>query len=197
MKILLAPFLLAVSLPAFAEVDPKIHKLCIEAKDYSGCVRSMKGETSTETTVNQIHRQGANLTEGNSCPAGHWYSGGGYCHRVICIKSGLFGYGNDPQLAGKGIKRRGGAEIHWDPRSQPIRASFNANCPLGVPKIGYQSTCQSGISNLLKPTFGDSKVNGGIDSSAKYSNNGYQDNSVSKPKSPLCNGQRRGQPQCD
>ncbi len=62
MKILLTPVLLAVSLPAFAEVDPKIHKLCIEAKDYSGCVRSMKGETSTETTVNQIQRQGANLT---------------------------------------------------------------------------------------------------------------------------------------
>ena len=38
MKILLAPLLLAVSLPAFAEVDPKIHKLCIEAKDYAGCV---------------------------------------------------------------------------------------------------------------------------------------------------------------
>ena len=37
MKILLVPFLLAVSLPAFAEVDPKIHQLCIEAKDYEGC----------------------------------------------------------------------------------------------------------------------------------------------------------------
>ena len=29
-----------------AEVDPKIHKLCIEAKDYAGCVRAMKGDTS-------------------------------------------------------------------------------------------------------------------------------------------------------
>ena len=47
MKILLAPLLLAVSLPAFAEVDPKIHKLCIEAKDYLGCIKAMKGETST------------------------------------------------------------------------------------------------------------------------------------------------------
>ena len=40
MKILLAPLLLAVSLPAFAEIDPKIHKLCIEAKDYAGCVKA-------------------------------------------------------------------------------------------------------------------------------------------------------------
>ena len=51
MKILLAPLLLAVSLPAFAEVNPKIHKLCIEAKDYSGCVRSMKGETGSSDVI--------------------------------------------------------------------------------------------------------------------------------------------------
>ena len=48
-----------------AEVDTKMHQLCIEAKDYIGCIRAMKGETSTEKTVNQINRQGANLTEGN------------------------------------------------------------------------------------------------------------------------------------
>ena len=44
MRILLALLLLAVSLPAFAEVDSKIHKLCIEAKDYAGYVRAIKGE---------------------------------------------------------------------------------------------------------------------------------------------------------
>ena len=32
-----------------AEVDPSIHKLCIEAKDYAGCVRVMKGDTTTTT----------------------------------------------------------------------------------------------------------------------------------------------------
>jgi len=46
MRILIIPFLLAVSLPAFAEVDPKIHKLCIDAKDYLGCTQAMNGETS-------------------------------------------------------------------------------------------------------------------------------------------------------
>ena len=39
MKILLAQLLFAVSLPALAEVDSKIHKLCVEAKDYAGWVR--------------------------------------------------------------------------------------------------------------------------------------------------------------
>ena len=49
MKILLAPFLLAVSLPALAEVDPKIHKLCIEAKDYAGCVKSQGAINGSDT----------------------------------------------------------------------------------------------------------------------------------------------------
>ena len=44
MRILLALLLLAVSLPAFAELDSKIHKLCIKATDYAGYVRAMKGE---------------------------------------------------------------------------------------------------------------------------------------------------------
>ena len=36
----------AGSLPAIAgAVDPEIHKLCVEAKDYAGCVKAMKGET--------------------------------------------------------------------------------------------------------------------------------------------------------
>ena len=82
MKILLAPLLLAVSLPAFAEVDSKIHKLCIEAKDYAGCVRAMKGDTST--TTRQIRSQGADIAEGNQCPAGFAYVGGGNCMEVTC-----------------------------------------------------------------------------------------------------------------
>ena len=56
------------AIPALAEVDPKIHKLCIEAKDYAGCVRAMKGETMP--TSRQINSQGADIVEGNQCPAG-------------------------------------------------------------------------------------------------------------------------------
>ena len=81
MKILLAPLLLAVSLPAFAEVDSKIHKLCIEAKDYSGCVKAMKGETNQETefpTTSRFIYGGSDQT-GNSCPNGFAYSGASYC----------------------------------------------------------------------------------------------------------------------
>ena len=145
MKILLAPLLLAVSLPAFAEVDSKIHKLCIEAKDYAGCVRAMKGETSTETTVNQIQRQGANLTEGNLCPVEHRSSGGGYCQRIICVKAGLFGYGHSQGLGGIGNSCRGGTQLTWDNNHQPIRASFDKNCPPGDLDIGFASTCSQAV----------------------------------------------------
>ena len=34
--------------PVIAQVDPKIHKLCIEAKDYSGCVRAMTSAPQPE-----------------------------------------------------------------------------------------------------------------------------------------------------
>ncbi len=141
MKILLVPILLAASLPAFAEVDPKIHKLCVEAKDYSGCVKSMKGETSTETTVNQIQRQGANLTEGNMCPAQHVSSGGGYCQRVTCISRGIYGKGHAKGLGGKGLRCSGGAELTWDNNHQPVRASFDKRCPPGDLDIGFENTC--------------------------------------------------------
>ena len=146
MRILIIPFLLAASLPAFAEVDPKIHKLCIEAKDYSGCVRSMKGETSTETTVNQIQRQGANLTEGNMCPAQHLSSGGGYCQRVICVKRGIYGRGHAEGLGGKGNTCKGGAELTWDNNHQPMRASLDKRCPPGDLDIGFQSTCNQALA---------------------------------------------------
>ena len=32
------------AIPALAEVDAKIHKLCIEAKDYAGYVSAIKGK---------------------------------------------------------------------------------------------------------------------------------------------------------
>ena len=63
------------------DVDPSIHKLCVEAKDYAGCVRSMKGDTS----VRVINSQGADVAEGNQCPSGYAYVGGGNCQEVKCI----------------------------------------------------------------------------------------------------------------
>ena len=84
------------AIPALAEVDPKIHKLCIEAKDYAGCVRAMKGETMP--TSRQINSQGADIAEGNTCPAGYAYVGGGNCQNVICKQGRYVSWKNDHVL---------------------------------------------------------------------------------------------------
>ena len=142
------------AIPALAEVDPKIHKLCIEAKDYAGCVRAMKGDTTT-TTIREIRSQGADIAEGNQCPAGFAYVGGGNCMEVKCRYSASgMGYdtGHDQRVAGKsnwGCKYsfwHGAGVVYLEGNA---RASINSECPKGEPEIGYNSTCDTdGGKNL-------------------------------------------------
>lgn len=128
---------------ALAGVDPKIAEFCLKAQDFQGCVNSMSGKKpeETTTTVRQVQQQGANLTEGNSCPNGHVYSGGGYCQRVVCVKRGLFGKGHDQYLGGRGMSCDGGKELSWDTTATPIRASIDERCPPKGLEVGYTSTC--------------------------------------------------------
>ena len=101
----LLPLVILVSTPVFANVDPKIAEFCLKAQDFQGCVNSLSGKKpeAPATTIRQVQQQGANLSEGNSCPAQHVYSGGGYCQRVICVKRGLLGRGHAQDLGGKNI----------------------------------------------------------------------------------------------
>jgi len=122
----------------------------------------MTGKTSTETTVNQIQRQGANLTEGNMCPAQHLSSGGGYCQRVVCMKAGLWGKGHGDGLGGKGNTCKRGAELTWEYNSPPVRASFDKRCPPDNLDIGFRNTCFQGKVRAYA-TFYSSGIN--IDSS--------------------------------
>lgn len=41
------------AIPAFAEVDSKIHKLCIEAKDYEGCVQAQSSGTTASSGLSR------------------------------------------------------------------------------------------------------------------------------------------------
>ena len=146
------------ALPALAEVDPKIHKLCIEAKDYAGCVRAMKGDTS-QTVIREIRSQGADISEGNQCPAGSAYMGGGNCQQVKCEYSRSIasaGLGHDQLIAG--LKDKYGKDVWGCPfklflgsgnlrlSGAILRASNNPACPSGEPKLGFNSTCQTEIS---------------------------------------------------
>ena len=142
----------ALSLPltsvSAAEVDPAIHKLCIEAKDYLGCVKAMSGEGASS------ERQSVDIdmirTSGNSCPSTHAYTGAGYCEKVICIPNYR---GHDYRLGGKGWSCRGGNTLQFE--GAPIRATSDERCPLVEPEIGKNNSCQNGLSeDELNKGFG-------------------------------------------
>jgi hypothetical protein len=148
------PVLIAAT-PLRAEVDPKIHKLCIEAKDYAGCVRVMTKEVSPET-IRTITSQGADIAEGNQCTTGYAYIGGGNCQQVRCFypSSDL---GHDKLIAGKkdvNGKDVWGCKYNWLRGSGELRLSgpvtrttFNSDCPSGEPQLGFNNTCQTVDSN--------------------------------------------------
>ena len=143
-----------------SDISPKIHKLCIEAKDYAGCVRSMKGDTS----VRVINSQGADVAEGNKCPAGSAYVGGGNCQQVKCEwnSSGFNALGHYQLIAGK--KDRNGKDI-WGCKynfwygagvlrlsGAVMRTTNTSDCPAGEPKLGFNNTCQTADRDWLKPS---------------------------------------------
>ena len=61
MRLLLIPLLAALALPTGvnANLDPEVHKLCLPAKDYAGCIKfQITNKTSqvnmSETSINEL-----------------------------------------------------------------------------------------------------------------------------------------------
>ena len=124
-------------------VDPKVHKLCIEAKDYEGCVRAMTGaNTPQRVTVDQGKAEIAGF---NSCPIGYRYKGNGYCGEVICKDAGMWFVGkHNPMLVGKDswCKPSGlGSGGRLDFTGDTVRASFDPSCPDTELMPGWQNSC--------------------------------------------------------
>ena len=144
--------LLLASLPVSAAgVDPAVHAMCVDAKDYAGCVRAMTSDVTEQVVkIDQTNRPGLQQEMGNSCPAGYAYSGAGQCRQVLCQYQGIFGR-NQPQLAGKGhsckgVNRQygllsGRATLIWG--NQYMRAVNDPNCPNREPSIGGRSSCMA------------------------------------------------------
>jgi len=44
-------FVTAAAVPAFADVDPELHKLCVDARDYAGCIQMHQQGTETATKL--------------------------------------------------------------------------------------------------------------------------------------------------
>lgn len=154
----LAGAMMTIVLPSIAsslpKVEPTIHKLCIQAKDYIGCVRAMTEGTGQENSRSTTS-QGADAVEGNQCPAGFAYIGGGNCQEARCEynSAGYNALGHDHILGGK--KDIGGKDI-WGCKYSfwhgagvlrlsggMTRTSNNPSCPRSEPAIGFNNTCQT------------------------------------------------------
>jgi len=135
MRQLLIAVAVLMACPAMAEVDPKIHRLCIEAKDYTGCVRAQSINSKADMRV--IIQEGAAIVEGNSCPVGMAYIGGGTCQQVECLSSS--GHGHDHPLGGKDWSCPWGYEMRFGPAT--ARAFLDAGCPTITFIPGWRNTC--------------------------------------------------------
>ena len=128
--------------PVIAEqIESSIHDLCIEARDYQGCVNSRTNSNNT-TTIRNIDA-GIELS-GNSCPSGHAYVGSGQCQKVYC--DGLAWWNrdinakHDSRIAGKSWSCKGGQIMSLD--GPLVRAVIDPSCPKTTFKIGWENTCE-------------------------------------------------------
>lgn len=147
----LAGLLIATIPTSSGNVSPAIHKLCLEAKDYAGCVQSQTGKASGPgvEVKSVITNDGAAIAGGNSCPDGYAYIGGGYCKRVKCEYGplGFIALGHDQLVAGKskwGCKYNlwyGAGVMRLEDGA--LRAINNPNCPSGEPQLGWNNTCET------------------------------------------------------
>ena len=149
MKKLLIPLLAALLFPTSvnANVDPEVHKLCLPAADYLGCVKAMTGDSNS---IEVITNPGTATTKGNSCPFGYAYIGKGYCREVTCIMNKP----NSSTLAAKQWKCNKGGFMKLDGfglnLGDQTRIGNDSTCPEGEPKVGWNSTCDSPYKEPLK-----------------------------------------------
>ena len=123
-----------------SDVAPEIHKTCIKAVDYRGCVEAQAG------TPQYL---------GNKCPSNHAYTGEGYCQRVYCDWVGLGGGHHEPLIAGKSTWRCGNNYNFWKDELQvgllrlgaTVKVQKTSSCPSVAPKKGWNSSCEHAKEN--------------------------------------------------
>ena len=136
---------------AYASIDPAVHKICLEAKDYKGCVSAQSTDSIGPDRL--IIQEGASVAEGNACPSNMGYSGGGLCRSVICHDPGIFDNGHEPPLGGKNWNCLGfnAGLMKWGDTT--ARAYVDPKCPQVEFQPGWMNTCyQTGqIKGTIRP----------------------------------------------
>ena len=141
MKRLLLPLLAAIALPTAvnANVDPEVHKLCIPAADYLGCVKAMTTKSTDIPSMRII--EGKTELSGNKCPFKYVYVGGGQCQMLSCNMKAL--NPNLSHLYNRGVCPKtifGEMSIQL---STPIaKAVYDPKCPDKEPTMFENSSCK-------------------------------------------------------
>ena len=148
-RVLLFAALISLATPIDAQVDPKTHKLCLDARDYKGCVEAMSNSDVPKVKTVEVIEGRTNIS-GNACPINMAYAGGGKCIEVVCR---LQRSGHNPALAGKNwmCKKRVMFEmttLGWGDAS--TKATYDPSCPNSQPKIGFNSTCDELVDSQSK-----------------------------------------------
>ena len=154
--LIISSILFAISSPAYAQVDKRIHDRCLSATDYKGCVELQRGNADSIFKKWFPSSTNPKVERGNKCEGGYAYVGKGLCQKVICVQTAdpWNPKGNDPLIAGKsdwscpagpwrgflfGGNRRGELRL-----GAADKLKFDSDCPKGPPRIGWNSTCETG-----------------------------------------------------
>ena len=134
---------------AKAEVDSKVHKMCLQAKDYMGCVKAQSKQGATPSSKKVIKNLITSERVGNACPEGYAYIMDNLCQKVDCHQ----GYSvfsrrkkDDPIVAGKSTWKCPITAFEW---AGSLRLGalgeigYTPACPPGPPRVGWNSTCEA------------------------------------------------------
>jgi hypothetical protein len=120
--------LVATSLPVTANVHDDVHKKCVAASDYEGCVRV----NSKKPMIN-----------GNACERGFAYQGQDTCVEVLCMQ----GRSRHTAIAAGKMwtctKQPGDVFIHILDTGRSSDMIYDPRCPSGKPAVGWNSTCNA------------------------------------------------------
>ena len=140
MKRFLLPLLAAISLPTTvnANVDPEVHKLCLPAADYLGCVKAMTTKSTDIPSMRII--EGKTELSGNSCPSGFAYGGGGICRswrrNILSDEVNIDSYGL--WKAGQAELTQFRFSVFDDGRSKAV---YDPSCPDKEPYLYTSNSC--------------------------------------------------------
>ena len=129
---------------ANANVDPKVHKLCLPATDYLGCVKAMTTKSTDFPSMRMI--DGGIELSSNSCPIDFVYIGSGRCRNFVVNMKTNITFDTIALWAAGHVDRP--IWNYYYKLDQGTKAIFDKNCPKRQPFLYSQSSCKKNLLHL-------------------------------------------------